>query len=60
MEIKPVEKKGRERGVIYLAPNVWRWLRHRKADTRESVGEIIEGVLKPHINHINPDCPKAQ
>lgn len=60
METKTIEKKGRERGVVYLAPDFWHWLRHRKADTRQPIGEIIEAALEPHVNSINPDFPEAQ
>ncbi len=60
METSPIEKKPRERVAVYLDPDVWRWLRHRKADTRKPLGEIIEAALMPHINPISPECPDAQ
>ncbi len=49
METPAIEKIPRERVAIYLDPAVWRWLRHRKAETRRPVGEIIEHALRPHI-----------
>ncbi len=55
METKPIEKTPRERGVVYLAPAFWHWLRHRKADTRESVGEIIEKALSPHLEPVEAE-----
>ncbi len=49
METSAIEKIPRERVAVYLDPEVWRWLRHRKADTRRPLGEIIEHALRPHI-----------
>ncbi len=60
METPSIEKKPRERVAVYLDPDVWRWLRHRKAETRRPVGEIIESALKPHIDSISTEYPDAQ